>query len=72
MAYAPDEITINRRPKQKLYVKAKDAEETLAMLNISKKNSKQNKNYFKLGILLGITIGSITTILLTISFITLT
>ena len=72
MAYAPDEITINRRPKQKLYVKAKDAEEMLAMLNISKKNSKQNKNYFKLGILLGITIGSITTILLTISFITLT
>ena len=72
MAYAPDEITINRRPKQKLYVRAKDTEEMLAMLNISKKNSKQNKNYFKLGILLGITIGSITTILLTISFITLT
>ena len=72
MAYAPDEITINRRPKQKLYVKAKDAEEMFTMLNISKKNYKQNKNYFKLGILLGITIGSITTILLTISFITLT
>ena len=72
MAYAPDEITINRRPKQKLYVRAKDTEEMLAMLNISKKNSKQNKNYFKLGILLGITIGSITTILLTISFITCT
>ena len=72
MAYAPDEITINRRPMQKLYVRAKDTEEMLAMLNISKKNSKQNKNYFKLGILLGITIGSITTILLTISFITLT
>ena len=70
MAYAPDEITINRRPKQKLYVRAKDPEEMLAMLNISKKNSKQNENYFKLGILLGITIGSITTILLTISFIT--
>ena len=72
MAYAPDEITINRRPMQKLYVRAKDTEEMLAMLNISKKNSKQNENYFKLGILLGITIGSITTILLTISFITLT
>ena len=63
---------------QKLYVRAKDTEEMLAMLNISKKNSKQkenskqNENYFKLGILLGITIGSITTILLTISFITLT
>ena len=57
---------------QKLYVRAKDTEEMLAMLNISKKNSKQNKNYFKLEILLGITIGSITTILLTISFITLT
>ena len=57
---------------QKLYVRAKDTEEMLAMLNISKKNSKQNKNYFKLGIPLGITIGSITTILLTISFITLT
>ena len=57
---------------QKLYVRAKDTEEMLAMLNISKKNSKQNKNYFKLGILLEITIGSITTILLTISFITLT
>ena len=55
---------------QKLYVRAKDTEEMLAMLNIAKKNSKQNKNYFKLGILLGITIGSITTILLTISFIT--
>ena len=57
---------------QKLYVKAKDAEEMFTMLNISKKNSKQNENYFKLGILLGITIGSISTILLTISFITLT
>ena len=57
---------------QKIYVKAKDAEEMFTMLNISKKNSKQNENYFKLGILLGITIGSITTILLTISFITLT
>ncbi len=57
---------------QKLYVRARDTEEMLTMLNISKKNSKQNNNYFKLGILLGITIGSITTILLTISFITLT
>ena len=56
---------------QKIYVKAKNTKEALDMLNISKKNSKQNKNYFKLGILLGITIGSITT-LLTISFITLT
>ena len=56
---------------QKLYVRAKDPEEMLAMLNISKKNSKQNKNYFILGILLGITVGSIAT-LLTISFITLT
>lgn len=55
---------------QKIYVKAKNTEEMLAMLNISKKNSKQNKNYFKLGILLGIGIGSITTVLLTISFIT--
>lgn len=58
---------------QKLYVKAKDAEEMLAMLNISKKNSKQNEDYFKLGILLGILlgtiIGSITMALLTISFI---
>ena len=72
MAYAPDEITINRRPMQKLYVRAKDTEEMLAMLNISKKNSKQNKNYFKLGILLGITIGSISTTLLAIIFITLT
>ena len=57
---------------QKIYVKAKNTKEMLAMLNISKKNSKQNENYFILGILLGITIGSITTILLTISFITLT
>ena len=57
---------------QKIYVKAKNTKEALDMLNISKKNSKQNRNYFKLGILLGITIGSITTILLTISFITLT
>ena len=57
---------------QKLYVRAKDTEEMLTMLNISKKNSKQNENYFILGILLGIGIGSITTILLTISFITLT
>lgn len=56
---------------QKLYVRAKDPEEMLAMLNISKKNSKQNKNYFILGILLGITVGSIAT-LLTISFTTLT
>ena len=72
MAYAPDEITINRRPKQKLYVKAKDAEEMFTMLNISKKNSKQNENYFKLGILLGIGIGSISTTLLAIIFITLT
>ena len=57
---------------QKLYVRAKDPEEMLSMLNISKKNSKQNENYFKLGILLGIGIGSTATILLTISFITLT
>ena len=57
---------------QKIYVKAKNTKEMLAMLNISKKNSKQNENYFILGILLGIAIGSITTILLTISFITLT
>lgn len=56
---------------QKLYVRAKDPEEMLAMLNISKKNSKQNKNYFILGILLGIIVGSIAT-LLTISFTTLT
>ena len=69
MAYVPDEITINRRPKQKLYVKAKDAEEMFTMLNISKKNSKQNENYFKLGILLGISVGSIMTTLLTLSFI---
>ena len=53
---------------QKLYVRAKDTEEMFAMLNISKKNSKQNENYFKLGILLGIIIGSTT--VLTISFIT--
>ena len=57
---------------QKIYVKAKNTKEMLAMLNISKKNSKQNENYFILGILLGIGIGSITTILLTISFIILT
>ena len=57
---------------QKLYVRAKDTEEMLAMLNISKKNSKQNENYFKLGILLGISVGSIMTTLLTISFIILT
>ena len=49
---------------QKLYVRARDTEEMLAMLNISKKNSKQNRNYFKLGILLGITIGSIAAALL--------
>ena len=54
---------------QKLYVRARDTEEMLAMLNISKKNSKQNKNYFKLGILLGISVGSIMTTLLTLSFI---
>ena len=53
---------------QKLYVRARNSEEMLAMLNISKKNSKQNKNYFILGILLGIIIGSTT--VLTISFIT--
>lgn len=57
---------------QKLYVRAKDPEEMLSMLNISKKNSKQDKNYFKLGIILGITIGSIGTTLLAIAFITLT
>lgn len=51
---------------QKLYVKAKNREEMLAMLNISKKNSKRNENYFKLGIILGITIGSISTTLLAI------
>ena len=56
---------------QKLYVRAKDTEEMLAILNISKKNSKQNKNYFKLGILLGITIGSTAAALL-LYFITLT
>jgi hypothetical protein len=43
---------------QKIYVKAKNTKEALAMLNISKKNSKQNEKYFILGILLGITIGS--------------
>ena len=56
---------------QKLYVRAKDTEEMLTMLNISKKNSKQNRNYFKLGILLGITIGSTAAALL-LYFITLT
>ena len=54
---------------QKLYVRARDTKEMLAMLNISKKNSKQNENYFKLGILLGISVGSIMTTLLTLSFI---
>ena len=49
---------------QKLYVRAKDPEEMLVMLNISKKNSKQNKKYFILGILLGITIGSTAAVLL--------
>ena len=43
---------------QKLYVRARNSEEMFVMLNISKKNSKQNGNYFILGILLGITIGS--------------
>ena len=57
---------------QKIYVRAKDTEEMLAMLNISKKNSKQNENYFILGILLGTTIGSIGTTLIAIVFITLT
>ena len=56
---------------QKIYVKAKNTKEMLAMLNISKKNSKQNENYFILGILLGITIGSIAAALLYF-FITLT
>ena len=56
---------------QKLYVRARNTEEMLAMLNISKKNSKQNKNYFILGILLGITIGSTAATLL-LYFITLT
>ena len=56
---------------QKIYVKAKNTKEMLAMLNISKKNSKQNENYFILGILLGITIGSIAAALL-LYFITLT
>ena len=58
---------------QKLYVRAKDTEEMLAMLNIAK-NPKRDINSFKLGIILGIGIGigigSITTILLIISFIT--
>ena len=49
---------------QKLYVRARNSEEMFAMLNISKKNSKQNENYFILGILLGITIGSIAAALL--------
>ena len=57
---------------QKLYVRARNTEEMLAMLNISKKNSKQNENYFKLGILLGIGIGSIATTLLALAFIILT
>lgn len=55
---------------QKLYVRAKDTEEMLTMLNIAK-NPKRNVN-FKLGILLGIGIGSISTTLLAIIFITLT
>ena len=55
---------------QKLYVRAKDTEEMLAMLNIAK-NPKRNVN-FKLGILLGIGIGSISTTLVAIIFITLT
>jgi hypothetical protein len=49
---------------QKIYVKAKNTKEALDMLNISKKNSKQNENYFILGILLGITIRSIAAALL--------
>ena len=56
---------------QKIYVKAKNTKEMLAMLNISKKNSKQNENYFILGILLGIGIGSTAAALL-LYFITLT
>ena len=55
---------------QKIYVKAKNTKEALAMLNISKKNSKQNENYFILGILLGIGIGSTAATLLAIIFIT--
>ncbi len=55
---------------QKLYVRAKNTKEALDMLNIAK-NPKRNVN-FKLGILLGIGIGSISTTLLAIIFITLT
>lgn len=54
---------------QKIYVKVKNTKEALDMLNIAK-NPKRDINSFKLGIILGIGIGSITTILLTISFIT--
>ena len=54
---------------QKLYVRAKNTKEALEMLNIAK-NPKKIYDIFKLGIILGIGIGSITTILLIISFIT--
>ena len=54
---------------QKLYVRAKNTKEALDMLNIAK-NPKKIYAIFKLGIILGIGIGSITTILLIISFIT--
>ena len=55
---------------QKLYIRAKNTKEALEMLNIAK-NPKRNVN-FKLGILLGIVIGSISTTLVAIIFITLT
>ena len=55
---------------QKLYIRAKNTKEALEMLNIAK-NPKRNVN-FKLGILLGICIGSISTTLVAIIFITLT
>jgi hypothetical protein len=55
---------------QKIYVRAKNTKEALEMLNIAK-NPKRNVN-FKLGILLGIYIGSISTTLVAIIFITLT
>ena len=54
---------------QKLYVRAKNTKEELDMLNIAK-NPKKIYAIFKLGIILGIGIGSITTILFIIAFIT--
>ena len=53
---------------QKPYIKVKDNEEMYTMLEMSKKNHSY-KNYFLVGIVFGITIGSILTALSAIIFI---